>query len=190
MSPPKVDREGEVVEREVVEREEGGKEEEEVEVKRTKVGGEEGGEGKEEREMVEREEVVSEFTSFDYRGTNYTDFAESKAMWHCVMMCVSVLPTTLCIESSHQPVVFQPQSTNSRDRGGGGLRSKVHMKSGERSHTYSSRQSKCVCVCVCHYMVPILLPHLASPHPPLPLPPPTSTGNLICGRENSEHKLP
>ena len=127
-----------------MEREEGGEEEEEEgEVKRAKVGGEERGEGKEERELkVEREEVVSEFTSFDYRGTNYTDFAESKAMWYCVMMCVSVLPTTLCIEPSHQPVVFQPRSTNSRDRGGGGLRSKVHMKSGERSHTYSSRQSK------------------------------------------------
>lgn len=56
MSPPKVDREGEVVERE-----EGG--EEEGEVKRAK-----------------REEGESEFTSFDYLGTNYTDFAQSKRM--------------------------------------------------------------------------------------------------------------
>lgn len=79
----------------MVEREEGGKEEEEEEgeVKRAKVGGEE-----EEREMKgEREEVVSEFTSFDYRGTNYTDFAESEAMWYCVMMCV-------CVSSPHHPL--------------------------------------------------------------------------------------
>lgn len=64
MSPPKVGREGEVVERE-----EGG-EEEEGEVKRAKV----------EREKRGEEEGESEFTSFDYLGTNYTDFAQSKRM--------------------------------------------------------------------------------------------------------------
>lgn len=68
VSPPKVDREEEVVERE----EGGGEEEEEREVKKAR---------------VEREGGKLGFRSFDYQGTNFTDFTQSKGVYVCVCVC-------------------------------------------------------------------------------------------------------